>query len=80
MTTAWSYTVRGQLGAAVRANAGGTLLALVVVVGAPWLLVAGVRGKWPTWPSGEAWLVGISGIVIVVTLIDWGIRLLWCQG
>ena len=77
MTTAWAHTVRGQIGAAVRANAGGTVLALIVVFVAPWLLIAALRGRQPAWPSGEVWLVAVAGIVVLITLIDWATRLLW---
>ena len=70
-TTAWAYATRGRLGEAVEANLGGTVLALFVVVVAPWGLLVAATGKWllvqPTLPvvliTASAWAV--------VALLDW---------
>jgi hypothetical protein len=76
MTTAWAYMMRGQWFDACRANAGGVLLGLLAMVAAPWLLGSAIRGDWlGVSPSGRA-AVWIVAIVLLVTLIDWAIRLL----
>ena len=40
MTTSWAWLLRGEIGHALAANAGGTLLAGLSLVGVPWLLVS----------------------------------------
>jgi hypothetical protein len=81
MTTAWAHLVRGQWYEAGRANLGGTLLGLLAMVAAPWLLASAARGNWfGVAPSGRgvAW---ITFAVLVITLIDWAVRLLTgCPG
>jgi hypothetical protein len=75
MTTAWAHLVRGQLIGAFRANVGGTLLAVAAAVGAPWLLASAVRGRWLGWrPSGNLVAI-VAAAIVVITLIDWGLRL-----
>ncbi|MCA9268178.1 MAG: DUF2752 domain-containing protein [Planctomycetales bacterium] len=75
MTTSWAHTVRGQLFSAVKANSGGTLLALLALVGGPWLLLSGVLGKWFCGRPNEWLVVALAAFVVIVTLTDWGIRL-----
>jgi hypothetical protein len=76
MTTAWARVVRGQLVPALQANVGGTILALAAVVAAPWMLISAVHGRWLHGrPSETVLIVGGLGL-IVVTLIDWAVRLL----
>ena len=75
MTTAWAYMVRGLWVDACRANVGGTLLGLLAIVAAAWLLGSAAAGRWcVVKPNGivAAW---IGAIVLLVTLIDWAIRL-----
>jgi len=75
MTTAWSHLVRGRLGDALRANIGGTMLALGAMVAAPWLAVSAIRGHWwPLRPRSE-W-VGTAAIFVGgITLVQWVVRL-----
>ncbi len=75
MTTSWSHTVRGQFISACRANVGGTLLALLAIVSGPWTLWVGLWGKWPRAVPGEWTLIWAAVILVMVTLIQWGIRI-----
>jgi len=76
MTTAWAHLVRGEWVDAGRANLGGTLLGLLAMVAAPWLLGSAVRGHWlGLSPSGTA-AAWVSITILLVTLIDWAFRLL----
>ena len=76
MTTAWAHVVRGQVVGAFRANAGGALLAILALLAIPWLLISAVRGRWLGRTPNAIVLAWILGAVVVVTLIDWGIRML----
>ena len=75
MTTAWACLMRGQWLDACRANAGGTLLGLLAMVAAPWLLASAIRGDWLAAAPNEWAAAGIFAIVLLVTMIDWAIRL-----
>jgi hypothetical protein len=75
MTTAWAHLVRGQLIGALRANVGGTLLGLLAMVSVPWLLVSAVRGRWLGWAPNSTVIACIGSAILLVTLIEWGIRL-----
>jgi hypothetical protein len=77
MTTAWSNTVRGRLFAAVRANAAGTVLCLAALVCMPVMLVSGIRGRWVVPPPSERTLALAATFFVVITLVDWAIRLWW---
>ena len=75
MTTSWAHMVRGHVLAAMRANAGGALLALAAASCGPWLMASGVRGRWLIGRPAEE-VVLVTGLtVIVVTLIQWTLRL-----
>lgn len=76
MTTSWSHVVRGQLVGAVRDNAGGALSGVLAVITVPWLLLSALRGRWLGWvPDVTAWTWIVASIV-VVTLVDWAVRIL----
>jgi hypothetical protein len=77
MTTSWAHMVRGHVLGSVRANAGGALLALVAATAGPWMLACGLRGRWLLRPPNEWVVLGIGLAVILVTVIDWIIRLNW---
>jgi hypothetical protein len=78
MTTSWAHFVRGHWLQAVQANSGGALLALVASIAGPWLLASGVLGNWFLGRPNEWLVVAIAAAVVVLTLIDWTIRLsLW---
>ncbi len=46
------------------------------MVAAPWLLGSAIRGKWLIAAPSERAAAWLSAIVLLVTLIDWAIRLL----
>ena len=77
MTTAWAWLVRGEVIEACRTNAGGTLLAVLAIAGIPWLLGSAVRGRWLTRRPDDPTLACLAGIVLLVTLIQWGWRLMY---
>ena len=77
MTTSWAHMVRGQVLSAVKANSGGALLALVAATAGPWMLACGLRGRWLLRPPNEWVVLGIGLAVIVITVMDWIIRLNW---
>jgi hypothetical protein len=74
MTTSWSYFARGNWLASMNTNAGGFLLALLCV--AMIVLAAQVVrcGLLPS-PRVQTWLTIAGAGVLVVTLVDWIIRL-----
>ena len=75
MTTSWSRLMRGNLVGSVQANAGGALLALTALVTGPWLAASGLMGRWLWGPPHEFTVLGITGLVVAVTLADWCLRL-----
>ena len=75
MTTAFSHTVRGQLAGAVRANAGGALLALAAMAAGPWFVGSAVYGRWLIGPPRDGVMIGVGLTVVVVTIVDWTLRL-----
>jgi hypothetical protein len=75
MTTSWAHLVRGQPIGALKANVGGALLAALAVVGVPWLGVSAVRGRWIGWAPNSIVVAWVGSAILLVTLIDWGIRL-----
>ena len=77
MTTAWAHLVRAQPIAALRANVGGALLGLAAIVLAPWLLASAMRGRWLGHAPSDRVVLGVALALVLVTVIDWGIRFLW---
>ena len=75
MTTAWSYLVRGRPVQAVGANTGGVMSCAAVLVCVPYLFVSGTRGRWVVRPPGELSLAVAATAFVIVTLMDWVIRL-----
>lgn len=75
MTTAWAFLVRGELIAAGRANLGGTLLGVLVLVAAPWLLVSVAAGRWLVWTPNDVAIAWTGATIVLITLIVWGFRL-----
>ena len=68
--------MRGEWLEACRANAGGALLGVLAMAAAPWLLGSAIRGKWLGAAPNELAVAWLSAIVLLVTLIDWAIRVL----
>jgi hypothetical protein len=75
MTTSWTLMVRGHVLKAVQTNSGGAMLAVIAAVTAPWLFGTGIRGRWVIGPPHEMATITIAIGVVVVTLVDWIIRL-----
>lgn len=75
MTTAWSCLLRGQIVPALQANAGGAMLALTALVGGPWLLASGIRGRWIGKLPSDTWVIAATLLILVTTLTQWTLRL-----
>jgi len=76
MTTAWACLMHGDLSGAFRANIGGVLLAVLAMVAVAWLMTSAVRGRWLGWkPNGKA-VAYVSTVIVAITLVQWGFRLL----
>jgi hypothetical protein len=75
MTTSWAHAVRGQFWPALKANVGGTILAVAAALVGPWLLISAVRGRWLYGPPSEAVLIWGGLGLIALTLTDWAMRL-----
>ena len=75
MTTSWAHLVRGQPIGALGANVGGALLATLAVVSVPWLAASAARGRWLGWAPNSIVMAWVGLAILLVTLIDWGIRL-----
>jgi hypothetical protein len=75
-TTAWANLVRGHWLDALAANVGATLLGILTLLGIPWLLGSVVRGRWIAWTPSSNTAARVVIALTVVTLIDWGVRLL----
>ena len=76
MTTAWAHLVRGHWVDAFRANVGGALLGILDLIAVPWLFVSAVRGRWLGWVPDSTLLAWVIGAIMLVTLVDWGARLI----
>ena len=76
MTTAWAWLLRGHVGRALAANAGGTLLALLSLAAAPWLLLSALRGRWFGGPPSDWTCAGIAVAVSLVIVVQWVWRLM----
>ena len=75
MTTSWSRLMHGDVVGSVQANSGGALLALTALVAGPWLTASAIAGRWLWGPPHEWTVLGVAGLVLVVTLADWSVRL-----
>ena len=75
MTTSWSCLMRGQLLSSGRANVGGLLLGLTALGCGPWMVISGLRGKWLWGPPREAMVAVVGMAIVMVTFIDWVVRL-----
>ena len=75
MTTSWAHFVRGNIVQSLKCNSGGTMLALASAIAGPWMLVSGALGKWWIARPNEWIVVAVAGFVVIVTMVDWGIRL-----
>ena len=56
------------------ANTGGTLLGVLAMVIAPWVIVSGWRGEWMWRPLDDVTAVSVGASVLLVTMADWIVR------
>jgi len=75
MTTSWAHLVRGELTAALVANAGGTLLAVLAMIAGLWSVVTAVRGRYLVGLPGRGAVVTVFVVVVAVTVVQWVWRL-----
>jgi hypothetical protein len=75
MTTAWAHAVRGELGAALRANAGGAIACGLALIAAPWLLASAAIDRWLLVEPTTRLVLWIGTILVALTLLDWLRRL-----
>jgi hypothetical protein len=75
MTTSWAHFTHGHVVAALEANVGGTMLALLALVFGPTLVASAIRGRWIGWELSE-WTIAVASItVLLVVFVEWGCRL-----
>lgn len=75
MTTSFSYLMRGQIVPALRANAGGVLLAVVCAVQIPWCWWSAAAGRLAAVSDPSRCLVAIAIAVAGVCFLNWALRL-----
>jgi len=61
---------------ALRANVGGALLGILDLVAVPWLFLSAACGRWLGWVPKDTTLAWAITLIFLITLIDWGMRLL----
>jgi hypothetical protein len=67
MTTSFALLMHGDVLASLRANPGGTLFALGLMLFAPWSFWASVQGRWPLRRWVEAYMIwGLVATIVVV--------------
>jgi hypothetical protein len=76
MTTAWVHVMHGRMGDALRANAMGTLLAVLAMPAALAALAFAVRGQ-PLTTRPSEWIVALAAVGLTVLIVlEWCVRLL----
>lgn len=70
-TTAWAHLMRGQIRQALAANAGGTMLAMLVVVVTPWLAAVAIAGRWLGMKPSMPLVLTVGASLLGVALLDW---------
>jgi hypothetical protein len=81
MTTSFALLVRGDVGNSLRANAVGTLLAVLFVLLVPWCLASAVRGRTLFVRSVEKAITLTVLVFLGLMLLRWAIvvGLVWIQ-
>ncbi|HPZ81988.1 MAG TPA: DUF2752 domain-containing protein [Thermogutta sp.] len=78
ITTAWAYWTRGKVREALSSSVSGTLLAVLAMVMAPWLIISAYRGQWAWW-APKPGTVTLAFVVLWIGLLcEWLVRL-WCN-
>lgn len=75
MTTAWAHLGKGNATAAVRANLTGSLLWLLAVLAAIWLLATAIGGRWFAVAPNRNAAAWISTSLLVIMFVEWAVRL-----
>lgn len=75
MTTSWAHTTRADLGAALRAQPAGTLLALLAAGSVPGLLLLAFLGRYPAWVDAEPVRLWTLRAAIAVVAVGWVYKL-----
>ena len=75
MTTSWAYLTRGRLVASAMSNLGGMMLGLLCIMSIPVLAGTVWKGIGPTDEMVRRLTYILVGITLV-TLVEWGIRLI----
>lgn len=78
MTTSFALLVRGDVGASLRANWVGTLIALTWAVLLVWSITCAIRGRFVGIPRGRGELIATAavGLFLVLMMVRWGLVLL----
>jgi hypothetical protein len=73
MTTSFALLVRGDIGASLRANWAGTLIAILWALTMVWAVASGIKGRALFIPRGRGELVLTAsvGVVLVLMLARW---------
>ncbi len=75
MTTSWSHAARGNVGAALAASGGGTVLFAMTLLATPWALASAIAGRWLGGRPTARVLLTIGRAWLTVTVLDWVRRL-----
>jgi hypothetical protein len=76
MTTSFALLIRGDVLNSLRANAAGTLLAVLTLAFIPWGLASAYKGRLLFIVSFEKLITRVVVLFLVVMLVRWGIVLL----
>jgi hypothetical protein len=76
MTTAWAHAARGQVQAAVAANAAGAAACGLTLIAAPWLIASAAAGRWLLVKPTPRFVLWTGTALLILTLLDWARRLL----
>ncbi len=74
ITTSLCYLVRGQLAAAMKSNASGILLAIVLAVLMPWCFMVSWHGRWLIVSDPVPWLIYGALMYLGITCLLWMVR------
>jgi Protein of unknown function (DUF2752) len=75
-TTAWAWTLRGELPAALASNIAATLLCIATLPTALWLAASTVQGRWLLVTPTLLGFFATASVWLTVALADW-IRRVW---
>jgi hypothetical protein len=76
MTSSFALFVRGDVVNSLRANAAGTVLAVLFLIVIPWSVLSALRGRWLFVRSVEFLFVRVVVGFMIFVLVRWGIVLL----